>query len=83
MQEEFATYGLPGWFMTTIGALKITLAVCLLIGIWVPTITTPAAIGMALLMLGAVSMHVKVGDPLKKSLPAASMLLLSLIVAAG
>jgi hypothetical protein len=34
-------------------------------------------------MLGAVSMHIKVGDPLKKSLPAATMLLLSLVVAAG
>jgi len=83
MEEEFAAYGLPGWFMKTIGAMKISLAICLLIGIWVPTLATLAAIGMAVLMLGAVSMHVKVGDPLKKALPAGTMLLLSLVVALG
>jgi hypothetical protein len=33
-------------------------------------------------MLGAVAMHVKVKDPLTKSLPALSLLVLSLIVAA-
>jgi len=42
--------------------------------------TRPAAYGMAVLMLGAIVMHFKVKDPLKKSLPAFTMLLLSLIV---
>jgi hypothetical protein len=32
-------------------------------------------------MLGAVAMHVKVKDPLKKSLPALTMLVLCIIVA--
>ncbi len=81
MQEEFAVYGLPAWFMKVIGALKITLAIALLVGVFLPALTKPAAIGMAVLMLGAVSMHIKVKDPLKKSLPAFTMLLLSLIVA--
>jgi hypothetical protein len=34
-------------------------------------------------MAGAVAMHVKVGDPLKKSLPALSVLILSAIIIAG
>jgi hypothetical protein len=32
-------------------------------------------------MLGAVSMHVKIGDPIKKSFPAFTFLVLSLIIA--
>ncbi len=81
MKEEFAAYGLPGGFMVLIGAAKILLAVCLIIGIWVPLLVKPAAIAMALLMIGAVSMHVKVKDPLQRSLPAFTMLVLSLVVA--
>ena len=35
---------------------------------------------MTLLMVGAIVMHIKVSDPLKRSLPAAMMLGLSLVV---
>ena len=80
MREEFAVYGLPGWFMATVGSLKLLFAILLIIGIWIPGLARPAAAGMAILMVGAVSMHFKVRDPLKKSLPALTMLLLSLIV---
>lgn len=83
MKEEFAAYGLPSGFMVIIGAAKIILATCLLLGIWVPTLVVPAAAAMALLMLGAVSMHVKVKDPLQKSFPAFTMLVLSLVVTVG
>ena len=81
MKEEFAVYGLPAWFMVVIGVLKVLLAALLIVGIWVPVLIRPAAIGMAVLMLGAVSMHVKVKDPPLKSLPAFTMLVLSLVVA--
>jgi hypothetical protein len=80
MKEEFAAYGLPGWFMGVVGFFKISLAIFLLAGIWFPSVTKPAAIGIAVLMLGAVSMHIKVRDPMKKSLPAFSLLVLSLVV---
>ena len=83
MTEEFQAYGLPGSFVWIIGFLKLLLAVLLIAGIWFPAVTRPAAIGMAVLMLGAVAMHVKVKDPLKKSLPALTMLVLSVIVAAA
>ena len=83
MKEEFAAYGLPSGLMVFIGAVKILLAICLIIGIWIPLLVKPAAIAMTFLMIGAVSMHVKVKDPLQKSLPAFTMLLLSLIVAVG
>ena len=81
MKEEFAVYGLPGWFVGLIGGLKLLFAAFLIVGIWFPMLTMPAAVGIAVLMLGAVVMHIKVKDPLKKSLPAFTLLVLSVIVA--
>ncbi len=80
MIEEFAVYGLPVWFMYIVGFLKLLFAVLLIAGIWFPTFTKPAAAGIVILMLGAIIMHLKVSDPLNKSLPAFSLLVLSLIV---
>ena len=81
MKEEFAVYGLPMWFMYTVACLKVLLAASLILGVWLPIFTQPAAIGMAVLMLGAVLMHVKVKDPIKKALPALNLLILCLVVA--
>lgn len=83
MKEEFAAYGMPGWMVQVVGLLKLTCAACLVAGIWIPALVRPAAVGLSLLMLGAVAMHVKVKDPLKKSLPALTILVLSVIVAAS
>jgi uncharacterized membrane protein YphA (DoxX/SURF4 family) len=81
MKEEFAAYGFPPKFMVFVGAAKILLATCLIIGIWAPVLVKPAATAMAVLMLGAIAMHIKVKDPMQKSSPAFTMLMLSLIVA--
>ncbi len=78
MKEEFAVYGMSETMMKLIGAAKLTLAAALLVGIAVPVLVKPAAFAMAALMLGAVSMHLKVNDPPLKSLPAFTMLALSL-----
>jgi hypothetical protein len=83
MKEEFQVYGLPEGFVWVIGFLKLLLAVLLIAGIWFPVVIRPAAIGMAVLMLGAVAMHVKVKDPPRKSLPAFTLLVLSVLVAAA
>ena len=81
IRAEFETYGLPTWSVALVGFFKLLFAACLIAGIWFPVLVRPAAIGIAILMLGAVAMHVKVKDPVKKSLPALTMLVLSLIVA--
>jgi hypothetical protein len=81
MKEEFEVYGLPPWFVGVVGFLKLILATLLIVGIWYQPVIRPAALGMAFLMLGAISMHVKVKDPLKRSLPALTMLVLSVTVA--
>jgi hypothetical protein len=80
LREEFEVYGLPGWFMALIGFLKLLFAASLIAGIWYPLLTEPAAIGMSILMLGAILMHFKVKDPLKKSLPALTMFVLSVVI---
>ena len=81
MKEEFQVYGLPSWFVGVIGFLKILFALMLIVGLWFPALVQPAAIGIAVLMLGAIVMHIKVKDPVTKSLPAFSLLVLSAIVA--
>ena len=82
MKEEFAAYGLPDWSVQVIGFLKLACAVGLIAGIWFPVVTRPAAILLGMLMMGAISMHVKVNDPLKKSMPAFIMLVLCVVIAA-
>jgi uncharacterized membrane protein YphA (DoxX/SURF4 family) len=79
MKEEFGAYGLPPSAMYVVGFFKLTFATMLLIGIALPSFVGPAALGMTILMVGAIVMHIKVSDPLKRSLPAAVMLGLSLV----
>lgn len=80
MREEFAAYGLPGWFLYFIGALKLGTAIALIAGLWLPVLVLPAAVSLCVLMLGALSMHLKIRDPLMKSLPALLMLALGLAI---
>ena len=81
MKEEFQVYGLPSWFVGVIGFLKVLFALMLIAGLWLPALVQPAAIGIAVLMVGAIIMHIKVNDTVIKSLPAFSLLVLSAIVA--
>ena len=81
MVEEFAAYGLPAWFAYVVGSLKIGAALALIVGIWLPTVVLPAAVLISILMLGALAMHAKIHDPLKKFLPALGMLVLCLAIA--
>lgn len=74
MREEFAAYGLPAGAMWVVGALKIGVAIALLLGIWMPGLVYPAAGVLIVLMLGAFLMHVKVKDPVERSIPALLML---------
>ena len=47
-----------------------------------PALALPAASVLALLMLGAIAMHLKIQDPLLKSVPALSMLAMTATLAA-
>lgn len=80
MREEFAAYGLPVWSCYAVGLLKVASAFALLVGLFQPVLVLPAAVVVAALMLGAVAMHLKVRDPFKKTVPALTVLLLSLVI---
>ncbi len=80
MADEFAAYGLPRWSTYVIGALKVGAALCLIAGLWVHFLVFPAALLIAILMVGAIAMHLKIGDPFRKSIPALGMLTLSVII---
>jgi hypothetical protein len=56
--------------------------VILIGGVWFALPVREAAGVIAALMVGALLMHVKVGDPIKKTLPATTMLVLSAAIVA-
>lgn len=80
MKEEFAVYGLPPVMLYIVGGLKIAGALMLIAGIWIAPLVIPAAAVIAILMVGALAMHLKVQDPAIKSLPAASVMILSVAI---
>lgn len=82
LQEEFAAYGLPGFVFYLVGMLKVGAAITLIAGVWIALPVQAAAGLVAALMIGALAMHLKVGDPPMKSLPAAVMLALSAAIVA-
>lgn len=83
LKSEFAAYGLPLWAFYAIGLIKISSALLLLLGLWLPFLVFPAALVLSLMMFGAIGMHLKVRDPLKKFLPALIMLIFSILICLG
>ena len=77
LKEEFAAYGLPDVVFYLVGVLKIGSAIALIAGIWNESLVLPAAAVVAVLMVAALAMHIKVKDPAIKSLPAFLMLIMS------
>lgn len=77
LREEFKAYGLPELAFYLVGGLKIAAGAILLAGLWVDLPIRLAAGIVFVLMVGAVAMHTKVGDPPVRSLPAILMLLMS------
>lgn len=80
LRDEFHAYGLSDSVFRLVGTLKISCALALIAGLWLPLLTLPAAMIIVILMLGALSMHIKVKDPARRSIPAFFMLLLSLAI---
>lgn len=79
--EEFKVYGLPAWSCYVIGALKVLLALVLILSIWFLALEKWSALGLAFLLTGSIIMHIKIKDPLYKSVPAALFLLMCLCIA--
>jgi hypothetical protein len=84
LREEFAVYGLPGAAFFVVGALKVSAGIVLIAGVRVEALAgLPVRVAgglIAALMVGALLMHVKVGDPIKKAVPATLMLAMSVTI---
>ena len=80
MKEEFVAYGLPVWLMYFVGAMKVSIALMLVVSFWFEQLLVYNLVALAALMIAAVLMHVKVKDPLKKSYPALSILFMIALI---
>ena len=84
MIEEFKNYGLPSTFMYVVGLFKVLLALFLLVSVFMAdAIDKYVSVGLVFLsfvMVGSILMHLRIKDPLKKSLPAILMIIMSVIV---
>ncbi|MBP6856555.1 MAG: DoxX family protein [Candidatus Pacebacteria bacterium] len=74
LKDEFRAYGLPDGALYVVGTIKLVSATALLAGIWYPSFIIPSAAVLTIMMIGAISMHVKINDPIERSLPAFIML---------
>ena len=80
MREEFEVYGLPDWTLYMVGFLKVAFSIGLLAGIWLPELVVTSAAGIAFFMFFAILMHIRVKDPIVKSIPAITFLTLSILI---
>ena len=80
MKEEFFAYGLPVWLMSFVGFMKLAIAIMLIISFWVEELLVYNLVVLALLMVAALLMHVKLKDPIKKSYPALSILFMIALI---
>ncbi len=80
MRKEFEVYGLPDWILYMVGFLKVAFSIGLLAGIWLPELVVTSAAGIAFFMFFAILMHIRVKDPIVKSIPAITFLTLSILI---
>jgi uncharacterized membrane protein YphA (DoxX/SURF4 family) len=78
---EFKSYGLPVWLRDLIGILKLTFALLLVVGIERPFFAVVGALGVIVLMAGAVVTHLRVKSPMLKMLPSLCLLACSAVIA--
>ena len=78
--EESRRSGVSDSFRRSMGVTKLTLAALLVVGVAYAPLGAAAAAGMMLLMSGAIVAHIRVRDPVVKSVPALLMLAMSAAV---
>lgn len=79
---EFKQYGISNNMRDIVGALKISLATILILGINYNEFLIASSLAMAFLMVCAQYFHFKVKNPFKKFIPSLSLLILCLFIAA-
>ncbi len=79
--REFEQFGLSDLTRNIVGAIKISLATLLIVGIWYSSLVLIPSILMGLLMIGAQYFHFKISNPLIKHLPSLFLLSMSAFIA--
>lgn len=77
------SYRYPVGLMYFVGAMEILGGLGLLAGYWAPILAALAAAGLGVIMIGAVSTHVRIRDTANHTLPALVLLVLTLVVLFG
>jgi uncharacterized membrane protein YphA (DoxX/SURF4 family) len=77
MRRAAAHFGIPWSRYRLLGIAELAAAAGVLIGIWGPALGAAAAIGMILLLVGALITHRRAGDPVKEAVPALLVLLIT------
>ncbi len=75
VHQSFSILGLPKWFGYFIGACEIAAAV----GLYIKPLTALAALGVSIIMLGAVYFHV-LYTPIAIGIPSLILLLMSVYI---
>lgn len=75
--KSFADMGLPSWFGTFIGVCEVAGA----IGIWLPRLSSLAALGIGIIMVGAIYYHITF-PPVQAGIPALLVLVSSIYIVA-
>jgi uncharacterized membrane protein YphA (DoxX/SURF4 family) len=79
--DTFRHLGLPQWFRVATGFIALAGVVGLIIGFWNEGVLALAALWLACIMLGAVLFHIRSRDPIGKMIPAAMLMILTLVLA--
>ena len=83
LKDEFKVYGFPSGVVYVVGFIKVAAAIALIAGVFYPALVLPAAGILTVFMIVALLMHLRVKDPFVKSIPAASILVMTLLVTMG
>ena len=81
MASDFQQFGFPVWMRNIVGVIKVSLALLVIAGIWNYQYAVIGSIGIAVMMLAAVGVHIKEGDPFSKVWPALGLAVLALVLA--
>lgn len=80
MVEGLTNIGVSPSLRNTIGVLELLGSAAVIIGLWVEWLGILAAIGLLLLMAGALIYHARARDEAKNFVPPASLLVLTLVL---
>ena len=68
------------WSFYLIGTLKVLTASLILLSIWLKSFEEIAILTLIIIMFGSLIMHIKIKDPIKKSVPALAVLTILILL---